>query len=79
MMTIKYVLQCDNSSCENFGGFVNEPEFTFMDDAEEQAWREAYGHGAEDDADFCPFCGELANLDDWFEVFEEGVLNELPA
>jgi len=77
-MTIKYILICGNSSCDNFDGFVNEPEFLFLDESEEEAWREAYGHGGEDDADYCPFCGELATLDDVIELFDEEVLNELP-
>ena len=51
-MTVRYILKCYNDSCENFGSFVNEPEFDFEDEFEEQSFREAYGHGAEDDSDF---------------------------
>jgi hypothetical protein len=70
-MTVRYILKCYNDSCENFGGFVNEPEFDFEDDLEEQAWAEAYGHGSEDDADYCPFCGQLATMDDAIEIIED--------
>ncbi len=72
-MTVRYILKCYNDSCENFSGFVNEPEFDFENDQEEQAWVESYGHGSEDDADFCPFCGQLATLDDAIEIIEETV------
>jgi hypothetical protein len=70
-MTVRYILKCYNNSCENFGGFVNEPEFDFEDDSDEESFREQYGHGAEDDADYCPFCGVLANLDDVLDIDED--------
>ncbi|OBQ42394.1 MAG: hypothetical protein AN484_18065 [Aphanizomenon flos-aquae WA102] len=72
-MTVRYILKCYNDSCENFGSFVNEPEFDFEDEFEEQSFREAYGHGAEDDSDFCPFCGVLAVMDDVLDVAEGDV------
>ena len=70
-MTVRYILKCYNDSCENFGGFVNEPELDFEDDLEEQAWAEAYGNGSEDDADYCPFCGVLATMEDAIDIVEE--------
>lgn len=70
-MTVRYILKCYNDSCENFGGFVNEPEFDFKDEAQEQAWSEAYGSGSEDDEDYCPFCGQLATMEDIIEIIKD--------
>jgi len=70
-MTVRYILKCYNDSCENFGGFVNEPEFDFEDEAQEEAWSEAYGRGSEDVEDYCPFCGQLATMEDIIEIIKD--------
>jgi hypothetical protein len=69
-------LKCYNDSCENFGGFVNEPEFDFENELDEQSFSESFGHGGEVDEDYCPYCGQLATMEDSIEitgeVFESG-------
>jgi hypothetical protein len=75
-MTVRYILKCYNDSCENFGGFVNEPEFDFENELDEQSFSESFGHGGEVDEDYCPYCGQLATMEDSIEitgeVFESG-------
>jgi len=70
-MTVRYIMNCGNPECDNYKCFVNEPEFDFSNENEEESWRQNYGQGTEDIEDFCPFCGQLAILDDVIEIFEE--------
>lgn len=70
-MTVRYILKCYNDSCENFGGFVNEPEFDFENELDEQSFLDSFGQGGEVNEDFCPFCGQLATMEDSIEITEE--------
>ena len=52
------ILKCMNQHCDN-SEVVNS--ISGIDEESVDNFLEGFGHGAEDDEDFCPECGELAS------------------
>lgn len=52
---------CENEGCPNNGKIINT--IIFPAEGEDDLY-EQFGHGAEDDEDFCPECKELGILQD---------------
>lgn len=65
-MTTIY-LKCSNPHCEN-DEVVNVISGIETDNVD--SFLEAFGHGAEDDEDFCPECGELASPEKVVDIDE---------
>jgi hypothetical protein len=57
--TVPLAVLCENDACEHCGDVVNEFAVPGLD--VDRFW-EAFGHGAEDPADYCPSCGVLGAL-----------------
>lgn len=55
---MKLPVTCENSGCEMYGLVFNEIEIERGVDS----FFNAFGHGSEEDADYCPKCGELGIL-----------------
>lgn len=53
---IKISIVCETEGCPNFGRKINEVTGPKKN---EDAFYAAYGHGGEDDEDFCPLCKKL--------------------
>lgn len=49
-------ITCEEDECENFGKLINSIK---MPEEEAQTFLEGFGHGGEDQADYCPKCGKL--------------------
>lgn len=52
------ILKCVNPHCDN-SEVVNS--ISGIDEESVDNFLEGFGHGAEEDEDFCPECGELAS------------------
>lgn len=73
-MVTKFILICENDECENYGLFVNEPEF--LDSESAKKFESNFGYGSEEDEDFCPFCGKLATVEDIIEEFDANTISQ---
>ena len=62
-MTTKFEITCGNPNCNAFKKIFNSFEVDFKDESYEEAFLEGYGHGGQDDADYCPHCEVLGVLD----------------
>ena len=62
MLTVTFKVSCSNPDCKNFDITFNEFSNTFEDEDEENSFLESFGHGGEDDTDYCPTCKSLGEL-----------------
>ena len=61
------ILKCVNPHCDN-SEVVNS--ISGIDEENVDGFLEGFGHGAEDDEDFCPECGELASPVEVLDIHE---------
>jgi hypothetical protein len=61
------ILKCVNPHCDN-SEVVNS--ISGIDAENVDGFLEGFGHGAEDDEDFCPECGELASPVEVLDIHE---------
>ena len=61
------ILKCMNQHCDN-SEVVNS--ISGIDEENVDGFLEGFGHGAEDDEDFCPECGELASPVEVLDIHE---------
>lgn len=62
MLTVNYKVICINPECKNYDEVFNEFEQPFDDEETQTAWEESYGHGGEDETDYCPTCKLLGQF-----------------
>jgi hypothetical protein len=62
MSEVKFKIFCDNVECKDCGKEVNEITFEDISEEDAMSFAESFGHGGEDDTDYCPTCQELGNL-----------------
>lgn len=61
------ILKCVNPHCDN-SEVVNS--ISGIDEEDVDGFLEGFGHGVEDDEDFCPECGELASPVEVLDIHE---------
>ena len=61
------ILKCTNEQCDN-AEVVNS--ISGIEPGSVDSFLEAFGHGIEEDEDFCPDCGELACPVEVFDIDE---------
>jgi len=67
MDEVELTVVCSNESCPNYEQVVNKPVIPIED---YEAVADQWGHGSEDQYDYCPHCGELGELLDGYQLLE---------
>ncbi len=61
MMFYNFGIMCGTEGCTNFGKEVNEIDLYGTEDEVEAFW-EGFGHGSEEEEDYCKVCKQLGVL-----------------